>query len=98
MLFAALHESGFGRFHSLTVKDNSSISRATSSGACVLCVLIWHLMGSAGCGVAWLKSQSVDGLTASKGNVAELPGRMGNSRLGQITHIPICDLRLGPLA
>ena len=28
------------------------------SGVCVLYVLIWHLMGSAGCGAAWLKSQS----------------------------------------
>jgi hypothetical protein len=28
------------------------------SGVCVLYVLMWHLMGSAGCGAAWLKSQS----------------------------------------
>jgi hypothetical protein len=28
------------------------------SGVCVLYVLMWHLMGSAGCGVAGLKSQS----------------------------------------
>ena len=33
-------------------------------GACVLCVLGWHLMGSAGCKVAWLKPQSVDGSAA----------------------------------
>ena len=31
---------------------------STLSGACVLCVLVRHLMGSAGCGVAWLKSPS----------------------------------------
>ena len=29
---------------------------STLSGACVLCVLVRHLMGSAGCGVARLKS------------------------------------------
>jgi hypothetical protein len=93
VLFAALHESGFGRFHSLTVKDNSSISRATSSGACVLCMLIWDVMGSAGCGVVWLKSQSVDGLTASKGIVAELPGTIG-AQAGSVRSLisPICDL------
>jgi hypothetical protein len=28
-------------------------------GVCVLYVLAWHLMGSAGCRAAWLKSQSV---------------------------------------
>ena len=31
---------------------------STLSGACVLCVLVRHLMGSAGCGVARLKSPS----------------------------------------
>ena len=36
----------------------------TSSGACVLCVLMRHLMGSAGCGAARLKSQSVEGSAA----------------------------------
>ena len=36
----------------------------TSSGACVLCVLNRHLMGSAGCGAARLKSQSVEGSAA----------------------------------
>src|SRR4030081_981192 len=41
-------------------KGDSSVLRATSSGACVLCVLMRHLMGSAGCGAAWLQSQSVD--------------------------------------
>lgn len=29
-------------------------------GAGVFCVLGWHMMGSAGCGVAWLKPQSID--------------------------------------
>lgn len=36
----------------------------TSSGACVLWVLMRHLMGSAGCGAARLKSQSVEGSAA----------------------------------
>lgn len=30
------------------------------SGVCVLYVLTWHLMGSAGYKAAWLKSQSAD--------------------------------------
>ncbi len=33
-------------------------------GAGVLCVLGWHLMGSAGYRVAWLKPQSVGGSAA----------------------------------
>ena len=33
---------------------------STLSGACVLCVLVPHLMGSAGGRAAWLKSQSVE--------------------------------------
>ena len=33
---------------------------STLSGVCVLYVLIWHLMGSAGCGAARLKSQSAE--------------------------------------
>jgi hypothetical protein len=37
---------------------------STLSGVCVLCVLTWHLMGSAGCKAAWLKSPSAK-LTAA---------------------------------
>src|SRR5882762_8260860 len=55
----------------------------TLSGACVLYVLVWHLMGSAGCGAAWLKSQSVDGSTACY-------------RIGAVIHyLPRASLPLG---
>jgi hypothetical protein len=55
----------------------------TSLGACVLSVLIWHLMGLAGCGAAWLKSQSVDGSTACY-------------RIGAVIHsLPRASLPLG---
>ena len=55
----------------------------TSSGACVLYVLMWHLMGLAGCGAAWLKSQSVDGSTACY-------------RIGAVIHsLPRASLPLG---
>src|SRR6266481_2318752 len=55
----------------------------TSSGACVLCVLMRHLMGSAGCGAARLKSQSVEGSAACY-------------RIGAIIHsLPRASLPLG---
>ena len=37
---------------------------AMLSGASVLYVLVWHLMGLSGCRVAWLKPRSVEGSTA----------------------------------
>ena len=46
------------RLRSLMGQGGSCFRMSTLSGACVLCVLVRHLMGSAGCGVAWLKSQS----------------------------------------
>ena len=104
MLFAALHESGFGRFRSLTVKDNSSISRATSSGACVLCVLMRHLMGLAGRGAARLKSQSarVPHATESAPSSAPSLGRRSARELGSTSSLAqparLCRFELGAVS
>ena len=53
-------------------------------GVCVLYVLIWHLMGSAGCRAARLKSQSAS-LTACyriDAVICALPGRRSARELG----------------
>ena len=46
---------------SLMGQGRKPLPVSTLSGACVLCVLVRHLMGSAGCRAARLKSQSASG-------------------------------------
>jgi len=54
------------------------------SGVCVLYVLIWHLMGSAGCRAARLKSQSAGRPRATESTpvICALPGRRSARELG----------------
>src|SRR5947207_3362060 len=56
----------------------------TPAGVCVLYVLMWHLMGSAGCGAARLKSQSVNGPHATESAPSSAPslGRRSARELG----------------
>jgi hypothetical protein len=67
----------------------------TLSGACVLYVLVWHLMGSAGCKVAWLKPQSIEDrshATESAPSSAPSLGRRSRSgaRVGLLSRLPSC--------
>jgi hypothetical protein len=69
--------------------------------SCVLYVLIWHLMGSAGCGAARLKSRSAK-LTARHGialSSAPSRGRRSARELGSISSSAqaarLCPYELG---
>jgi hypothetical protein len=99
VLFAALHESGFGRFRSLTVKDNQLDFEGDVVGC--LCSLRAYMALD---GVSWVRSGLVEIAVGRRthriqGDCSRVAGYdRVISRLGQITDIPICDLRLGPLA
>ena len=59
MLLEAMPD--FTRYRSLMGQGRWLVLSGISAlGVCVLYVLTWHLMGSAGCRAAWLKSQSVE--------------------------------------
>jgi hypothetical protein len=60
------------------------------SGASVLCVLVWHLMGLSGCRVAWLKPRSIEGSTARysiRAIICSLP--RASLPLGSLSRPPI---------
>ena len=51
----------------------------------------WHLIGSAGCGVAWLQPQSADGIDRMRQNRRHHPRPpSGNAPLGSSSRSPVC--------
>src|SRR5437764_1067160 len=73
-------------------------------GVCVLYVLIWHLMGSAGCRAARLKSQSASETACYRigAVICPLPGRRSARELGwtSVFVMPpsLCGFELGAVS
>jgi len=65
---------------------------STLSGACVLCVLVRHLMGSAGCRAARLKAQSASGWPCNRirAVVCSLPRRRSSWELDSASCLVDC--------
>jgi hypothetical protein len=69
------------RYCSLMGQGRGSSSLLTPWGGCILCVLVWHLMGRAGCKAAWLKSQSAIGWARATESAPSFAPSLGASLL-----------------